>query len=192
MLILRSPSRELYTGTEECHYNVGPKLYRVLVGIGTFLFMLSIVLLGNCDFPMQAAIGGSYMLLNGALWLVSLLHKDWFWDLSLYVVRDITPSDALHADLTFPGTRNEDRENVASFTRTLWYAIRETKKTGWMRKMGAAPATAEWDEWLKEAEREARNGNRGWKAVERRVELSDGGTAGEDGDIVEHDTLVTR
>lgn len=126
-------ARELYTGTEECHYYVGPKLYRILVGFGIFLLMISVVLLGNCDFPMQAAIGGSYMVLNGALWLISLLHKDWFWDLGLYVVRDVTPSDALHADVTLTGIGGDrDREKVASFTRTLWYAIRETKEVGWV------------------------------------------------------------
>lgn len=41
-------ARELYTGTEECEYYVKSKpLYRGLVGIGTFLLMVSVVLLGK-------------------------------------------------------------------------------------------------------------------------------------------------
>lgn len=52
-------ARELYTGTEECQYYVNTQVYRLLVGLGTFLLMVSVVLLGNCSFPMQAAVGQS-------------------------------------------------------------------------------------------------------------------------------------
>lgn len=117
---------------------------------------------------MQAAIGVSYICLNGAFWVTSLLKKDMFWDLDAYHVTDITPEDAknAHADSTDP--KILIFEGKASFTRTMWYAIRETKKIGWIKKNGAAPTTPEWDKWLAEAERQALEGNRGWNAVEQR------------------------
>lgn len=99
--------------------------------------MVSVVLLGNCGFAMQAAIGVSYILLNGAYWGASLIPKKRFWDLSNYVVDDITPEDSLNADIQ----QNDTLEGRPSFTRTLWYAIRETKKIGWVKKIGAAPMT---------------------------------------------------
>lgn len=58
--------------------------------------------------------------------------------------------------------------------------------------MGAAPNTKEWDEWLVEAEREVKRGNRAWRAVKRRVELVGGVTAGEREDHVGHDSLATK
>ena len=157
-------AQELYTGTEECNYNASTQTYRFLVGLGTFLLMVSVVLLGNCNFTMQAAIGVSYIVLNGAFWVISLLNKDKFWDLSAYEVTDITPDDAKNADVDSTDTF----EGKASFTRTMWYAIRETKRIGWVKKSGAAPTTPEWDKWLNIAEQEALKENRGWNAVEQR------------------------
>ncbi|KAF7957703.1 hypothetical protein EAE96_003273 [Botrytis aclada] len=142
-------ARELYNGTEECQYYVGTDPYRVLVGIGTCLLMVSVVLLGNCDFQMQVSIGASYIVLNGAYWGVALMNKRKFWDLSSYKWKDITPDDAQEAH----EAQNVDSvEGRPSFTRTLWYAIRETKKTGWVKTSGAAPATAKWEKWLNNAE----------------------------------------
>ncbi|TGO42214.1 hypothetical protein BHYA_0011g00480 [Botrytis hyacinthi] len=158
-------ARELYNGTEECQYYVGTDLYRVLVGIGTCLLMVSVVLLGNCDFQMQISIGASYIVLNGAYWGVALMNKRRFWDLSSYEWKDITPDDAEGANLE----QNEnDVEKRPSFTRTLWYAIRETKKIGWVKTSGAAPTTAKWEKWLEEAGEAASSETRGWGAVGRK------------------------
>ncbi len=157
-------ARELYTGTEECQYYVGTQMYRILVGMGTFLLMASVVLMGNCEFAMQAAIGLSYIILNGSFWAASLIPKDAFWDLSNYECKDITPPDARNADLP----QDDTLEGRPSFTRTVWYAIRETQKIGWITRGGVAPKTDQWDAWLREAEQNAINGNRGWNAVEMR------------------------
>lgn len=154
-------ARELYTGTEGCKYTVKTKAYRFLVALGTFLLMVSVVLLGNCNFAMQAAVGASYIVLNGAYWAVSLVNKRMFWDLSSYECEEATPPDAEHAHKK----QSETIEGKPNFTRTLWYAIRETKKTGWVRSSGAAPRTPQWDEWLKQAEQNAKNNNREWDAV---------------------------
>lgn len=162
-------ARELYTGTEECTYHVTNRPYRILVGFGTFLLMISVVLLGNCNFTMQCAIGASYIILNGAFWTTSLIHKSKFWDLSAYHWEDITPKDAMNADSHTNGTTI--LEGKPSFTRTMWYAIRETKKTGWVKRSGAAPRTKRWDKWLKAAEENAVHGVRNWKAVEERERI---------------------
>jgi hypothetical protein len=179
-------ARELYTGTEECQYYVQTQQYRMLVGFGTFLLMVSVVLLGNCNFTMQAAIGLSYIVLNGAFWGSSLITKSRFWDLSNYHVVDDTPEDAVDADVF----QDDTLEGRPSFTRTMWYAIRETKKIGWVKRGGAAPKTDEWDEWLKLAELNAAEGNRRWNAVEVReavvgVAESTPQGAAEDGDAAE-------
>ena len=158
-------ARELYTGHEECMYYVSRRPYRALVGVGTFLLMISVVLLGNCKWTMQAAIGSSYIVLNGAYWLAALLPKSMYWDLSAYEFVDETPKDSINADKK-TGKTVEDQP---SFTRTMWYAIRETKKIGWVSRGGAAPKTSKWDEWLREAEKNVEN--RGWNAVAKKDEI---------------------
>ncbi|KAF7874929.1 hypothetical protein EAF04_002103 [Stromatinia cepivora] len=158
-------ARELYNGTEECQYYVATDPYRVLVGFGTFLLMVSVVLLGNCDFQMQISIGASYIVLNGAFWGVALMNKGRFWDLSSYEWKDVTPESAREAHLA---QDENDVEGKPSFTRTLWYAIRETKKIGWVKTSGAAPKTVKWEEWLKKAEVEAVNENWSWDAVRQK------------------------
>lgn len=160
-------ARELYTGTEECHYYVHKTLYRTLVAVGTFLLMISVVLLGNCHFAMQAAIGVSYIVLNGAFWAASLINKRKFWDLSAYVWHDITPLDAKNAHLE----QSDTISGKPSFTRTMWYAIRETKKIGWVRSGGAAPRTQQWEDWLVEAEKKAAKMERDWDAVAMREQI---------------------
>ncbi len=158
-------ARELYTGTEECIYTVQSiRKYRALVGIGTFLLMVSVVLLGNCNFPQQLAIGASYILLNGLFWGAALIKKEKFWNMSLYEFDDVTPEDGKHAHLeTVPNAT--DPEHIPSFTRTMWYAIRATEEIGWVKKSGAAPVTEEWDAWLKEADTAIKMKDYKWKAV---------------------------
>ncbi|QSZ30752.1 hypothetical protein DSL72_000310 [Monilinia vaccinii-corymbosi] len=158
-------ARELYSGTEECRYYVSTDPYRILVGFGTFLLMVSVVLLGNCDFQMQISIGASYIALNGAFWGVALMNKGRFWDLSSYEWKDVTPESAREAHLA---QDESDVEWKPSFTRTLWYAIRETKKIGWVSTSGAAPRTKRWEEWLNKAEAEAVKGNWSWDAVHQK------------------------
>ncbi|KAK7992761.1 hypothetical protein PG988_001555 [Apiospora saccharicola] len=129
-------ARELYAGTEECTYRVGAKTYQVLMGIGTFLLMVGVILLGNCKWVTQVMIGASYVFLNGMYWIMGLLPRKYFWDLSRYTCVDVTPKDSRGAEHR---TSADDREGVPSFTRTLWYVIRETKRTAWVERSGAAP-----------------------------------------------------
>lgn len=162
-------ARELYSGTEECRY-VSTKYHRAFMGLGMVLLMVAIVLLGNCGWNSQVAIGGAYVLLNGMYWLVGLLPQKYFWDLdNRYVVKDVTPDDAKYADLE---TSKDPREGTPSFTRTLWYAIRETPgRWAWVERSGALPNTEQWRKWLMEAVRAAKEGNRQWQAVGRKNEI---------------------
>ncbi|KAK4232460.1 hypothetical protein QBC38DRAFT_611 [Podospora fimiseda] len=154
-------ARELYAGTVECQY-VSHKFHRAYMGLGMVLLMVAIVLLGNCGWNSQAFIGGSYILLNGLYWVMGLLPPKYFWDLSRYVVENKTPRDAVKA-----------HEEDPSFTRTMWFAIRETKHGAWVERSGAMPRTDEWKQWLNEAVTkscEEPNGHR-WDAVRRKDEI---------------------
>ncbi|KAI1814210.1 hypothetical protein GGS20DRAFT_549489 [Poronia punctata] len=162
-------ARELYSGTEECAYHVGGQAYRLLMGLGTFLIMVSVILLGNCKWQTQLFIGSSYIILNGLYWTMGLLPKRLFWDLSRYQFKDITPPEAQNADKTTDA--DDPREGVKSFTRTLWYAIRETERIAWVTRSGAAPSTPQWQMWLAEAEAAAKAGNKMWPAVARKDEI---------------------
>lgn len=62
-------------------------------------------------------------------------------------------------------------DSRACFTRTLWFAIRETRTVEWVGRNKAAPNTPVWNKWLEEAGMAARRGDRGWGAVARKDEL---------------------
>ncbi|GAO13339.1 uncharacterized protein UV8b_00682 [Ustilaginoidea virens] len=159
-------ARELYSGTEECEYRVGGNAYRALMALGTMTLMISVVLLGNCTWELKVLIGSSYIVLNGLYWGLGMMPRSCFWDLSRYRWRDVTPDDAASAHCV---TRHHDqREGHPCFTRTLWYAIRETKLTGWVERSGAAPSTDQWRKWLREAGEAAVSGRRDWPAVQRK------------------------
>lgn len=117
MICDETVARELYFGTEECKYRVPTQSYRILVGFGTFMLMISVVLLGNCNFNMQAAIASSYIVLNGFFWAISLIEKGRFWDLSAYHCEDVTPEDGKKAHIAAEGDNLTD-EDKPSFTRT--------------------------------------------------------------------------
>ncbi|OIW25036.1 hypothetical protein CONLIGDRAFT_636170 [Coniochaeta ligniaria NRRL 30616] len=162
-------ARELYSGTEECIYYVADRNYPAYMGIGTVLLMISVVLLGNCNWNSQVFIGASYITLNGLYWAMGLLPREYFWDMSRYKCVDKTPEDAKGAHATT--NEGDQREGVKSYTRTLWYAIRETKRTGWVERSGAAPGTKQWREWLQEADRAAKKKERNWPSVQRKDEI---------------------
>lgn len=159
-------ARELYSGTEECEYYVGGNTYRALMALGTMLLMISVVLLGNCTWELKVLIGASYITLNGLYWGLGMIPRSYFWDLSRYEWNDVTPEDASHAHQVT--NESDQREGHPSFTRTLWYAIRETKLIGWVERSGAAPSTEQWKKWLREAEKAATSGDRTWPAVQRK------------------------
>jgi hypothetical protein len=140
-------ARELYIGAEECEYIIGEQWFKALVGFGTFLLMVAVVLMGNCTWAMQAALGCSYIALNGLYWLAALLPPAWAWNLEAYEVK-IKPS-----------------ETQASFTEALWCAIRATGDTTWVKTNRAAPESEAWNIWLQEAHANVQN--KEWDPVGR-------------------------
>lgn len=164
-------ARELYTGSDEVEYFFSNRMSRVFVGFGTLFLMVAVVLLGNCNWTMQAAIGATYLILNGAYWLLSLLPEKLCWHLSAYKVesgRDL-PYHMLHA------RKDTDAKGMGtnpSFTRTLWYAIQRSKSITWIKVMEAAPQTKAWDMWIDEAYQNRHNEH--WPAVERKNDIMNG------------------
>ncbi|ERF74987.1 hypothetical protein EPUS_08528 [Endocarpon pusillum Z07020] len=161
-------ARELYVGAEDCDYVLDTRPAQVLVGTGTILLMIGVVLVGNCTFEMQVALGASYIALNGLYWVAALLPPRNNWDLF---------------------TRYEwDEARVItkeSYTCTLYEAIiaasRISKdkvgeiKTSWAKTSRAAPDTPVWNKWLDEV---AEKGNtdvdgkpwdpvESWKSIKR-------------------------
>jgi len=162
-------ARELYTSTEECKYVVGDQMYRGLVGVGTFLFMCGVVLMGNCTWVMQAALGVSYILLNGLYQVAALLPTDWHWNFSRY-----------HLDVI----KDASQQQPETYTQALWQAIKASGSTEWVRLTNAAPVSGAWSTWLEEAQDYINSGCTGsWdpqEAVSRLLKLE----ATEDGIVL--------
>jgi len=150
-------ARELYTGTEEAKYRVGDNRFKALVGVGTLTLMIGVVLLGNASWTMQAAIGGTYLVLNGAYWAAALLPPSWTWDMSHYRV-------VKHSDNRYMVGDQEGGDGVKpNYTMTLWQAVQATKEVEWIWNSGAAPKTDAWMTWLRLAYQNRDNPN--WNAV---------------------------
>ncbi|RPB02990.1 hypothetical protein L873DRAFT_1787421 [Choiromyces venosus 120613-1] len=161
-------ARELYTSTEECKYVVGDSIHRGLVGVGTFLLMCAVVLMGNCTWVMQAALGVSYILLNGLYQVAALLPTHWHWNFSRYIVDEVL----------------SERTQQNTYTQALWQAIKASGSTEWVRLTNAAPVSGAWSTWLEEAQDHLNAGCTGnWdpqEAVNRLLKLE----ATEDGIVL--------
>lgn len=123
-------ARELYTGTEECSYVVGDQIFRALVGVGTFLLMSAVILMGNSTWTMQAALGGSYVFLNGCYQIAALFPKGWHWNLIRYDLEEIRSMEG------------------NTYTQALWKAIHVSQSTDWVRVSHAAPNSEAWRAWI--------------------------------------------
>ncbi|TVY28368.1 hypothetical protein LHYA1_G004475 [Lachnellula hyalina] len=159
-------ARELYFGTEEV-VQVITRGFGSCVGAGTVVFMVAVIMMGNCSWTMQAALAVTYLVLNAVYWFAALLPSKTHWEFPRYQWRDFTPEDAKYQDVAIGVTSRP------SFTRSLWRAILETKSVGWVRKGGAAPNTPIWNEWLDLAEMNAQNGNRRWPFLEEKKRIED-------------------
>lgn len=155
-------ARELYFGNEQCEYKVRSTVfYRALVGTATFLLMSSVILLGNCKFIQQAAIGGAYIVLNFAYWMVSMVPKKRLWDISRYECDNLAEDEELKEFIAIQNSLNEK----PSFTRTLWYAIYASESTEWCKISDATPKTDAWMKWLEQAKENSEDDNKQWNPV---------------------------
>lgn len=156
-------AREIYMGPEECNFLVGDQWFRRLVGFSMLLVIVSVLLLGNCNWTMQTVVAVIYIVLNGLYWVASLLPRNWLWDLSRYKCEDVTPGHLKDAHRT-------GRDGQApSYTRSLWYAIQVTEEVDWVTISGAAPKTSSWEEWLRLAY--IHRGDQNWDAVAEKDKL---------------------
>lgn len=156
-------ARELYTGRDNVEYFVSDRVSKVLVGLGTLFLMVAVVLLGNCNWTMQAAIGVTYLVLNGAYWTVALIPQRLSWHIQAYkvVMKDDLP---LHIKNAHEAVDMGGHIEPPSYTRTLWYAIHRSKGSKWLIDGEAAPQTDAWKEWIRLALENVDNPD--WPAVE--------------------------
>lgn len=135
-------ARELYVGAEDCNYQLGTRPAQVLVGSGTILLMIGVILVGNCTFEMQLALGASYIVLNGLYWMAALLPPRYNWDLrTRYQWEDGPIIDCQSYTLTLYRT-------ILAASRTK--GVVGVIKTSWVRTSNAAPDTPVWNKWLEE------------------------------------------
>ncbi|BCR83160.1 uncharacterized protein ACHE_10562A [Aspergillus chevalieri] len=152
-------TRELYTCADTCRYMFEDGALQVMLGISTVLLMASIIFFTNCGWTMQTAIGMAYIILNMMYWVIPFVMGDEkTWDMSLYQKK-------------YNAKFDRTLDTNASYTQTLWYAIKETRSVEWVKRGGAAPNTGFWEEWLKLAQENVDKGNFGWDAVGVKNEL---------------------
>lgn len=169
ILVKCSPevARELYSGDDEYSYIVSDRTHRLLTALGTILVMIGVIFFGNSSWNLQILVGSSYIVLNLFYFWIGTLPASYFWDLSRYRWQEVTPEDA---ECTHE-SQEDDPNTRPSFTRSLWFAIRDTRQTGWVKRSGAVPETPQWEEWLREAKENALAQNRKWPAVRRMHEI---------------------
>jgi hypothetical protein len=134
-------ARELYVGAEDCEYKLGARVAQAFVGSGTILLMVGVVLVGNCTFELQLALGAVYIALNGLYWAAALLPSSDNWDLNVRYQWE-----------------EEDVKELSSYTLTLYETIIAASRirkgvvgdiqTSWVRTSRAAPDTPVWNKWL--------------------------------------------
>ncbi|KAK5148932.1 hypothetical protein LTR04_000303 [Oleoguttula sp. CCFEE 6159] len=134
-------SRELYFAPEEIEYQITrPEIYRLISLLGTLMLMFGVICLGSATLPLQICFAASYMLLNAAYWIVAALPHKLHWNLTCFRVEE----------------QKIEKPEPTTFTEALWQAIAVTKSTEWCKTGKAAPTTEAWNQWLHDAEVQAR------------------------------------
>ncbi|KAL8767987.1 MAG: hypothetical protein Q9209_005658 [Squamulea sp. 1 TL-2023] len=140
-------ARQLYWHPDECEYMVSPTAYRAISLCATLILMFGVICLGNATLNLQVGFAVSYIILNAAYWVVAAFPARWNWDLSYYHVEKI---------------RFEGPEKMETFTEALWKAIAITQTAAWVNVGSIAPVSKGWDNWIKEAEMEAKEAPAVW------------------------------
>ncbi|KAK4225751.1 hypothetical protein QBC38DRAFT_420686 [Podospora fimiseda] len=164
LIIKYSPSVDLefygnFLQTQYYRVSIGP-LYGLLMALGHITLMASVIMLSNASWQSQVMIAAAYVVLNVLYWGVTLLPKRLLWDLrGRFEVRDVTPWDHSRGEV-------ED-----GWVRMVWLAIREVGVEKWAEGWGYGVEERVWREWVGEAGKAVKRGERGWKGVERLREL---------------------
>jgi hypothetical protein len=138
-------ARELYFAPEEIDYNIKSlPVYRLISLLATLILMLGIIFLANAKLQLQFAWAGAYGIINAAHWAAAAVPARNHWDLTCYNVQELGIEGG-------PAHKN--------FTEALFAALLVTKSRRWIRNGDAAPQTEVWDQWLIEAEEQAKLAN---------------------------------
>lgn len=142
-------AREIFFAPENIEYLIEDQvLYRLLALVGSILLMASVICLANCQVRTQTCFGAAFMILNATYWIVAAFPARVHWNTSAFIVRQQRLETAAF-DKNFT-------DSNPSFTQALFKAIVATKETKWVQLGDAAPRTAVWDQWLREAMEAAR------------------------------------
>ncbi|KAI1474276.1 hypothetical protein F4774DRAFT_401205 [Daldinia eschscholtzii] len=140
------------------------KVWRAVHPITSSILLLSFVFLANSTIFAQAAIASAYILVSVFFWAIPPSETSEYKTTKIFYPR----CDNAH----LPKEDLQSSEVEPSLARTLWYAIRITRSTGWVRGVKAVPETPGWDEWLREAELNMNNDT--WPAEAEKRRLVDG------------------
>ncbi|KAI2622676.1 hypothetical protein GGS26DRAFT_567186 [Hypomontagnella submonticulosa] len=136
----------------------------------TLLYLCGVVLLSISRWQTQVATGATYLITLG---LYTVFNPAPLRPEGLKA-RQLFPAGCEDAHIFKPDLRGMER--YASFTRTLWYAIRATRDIKWVLRAKMVPLTPQCREWLNEAMRNI--DNKDWPAVSEfeRIMLDDDGS----------------
>jgi len=135
-----SVARALYFHPERPEYLADSFQGRTVSGIvGGTTLVGSIILFGNAQWTLKAALVVTYTILNLLYWMAAILPARNSWYLNFKVEEEVIKND--------------------TYTKGVWSAIRATRTTSWVRQGDFVPKTEAWDEWVHEAHRVMRTNN---------------------------------
>lgn len=146
-------------------YRVNRKTALSLNALALCMLLVSILLLGNCQWEMQITIGSSYAFLT--LLLIGIrtpASSPWYKSTKLW------PFGTTFAHKINPELWGMERE--PSYIRTLWYAIKETRSVDWLRSLEPITQNPMLWAWLGEAMNNLDSDS--WPAVTEYAQLVEG------------------
>ncbi|EOD45537.1 hypothetical protein UCRNP2_7743 [Neofusicoccum parvum UCRNP2] len=149
-------AREIFFAPENIEYLLEDQvMYRLLALVGSILLMAGVICLANCQVKSQTCFAAAFMILNATYWIVAAFPARVHWNTSAFNVRSQRLESATK-DKAFSDKNKSFTDKNKSFTQALFKAIVATKETDWVQLGDAAPRTAVWDQWLREAKEAAR------------------------------------
>ncbi|CAJ0555337.1 Ff.00g054020.m01.CDS01 [Fusarium sp. VM40] len=112
---------------------------------GVLLLSLSFIMFCNSTFICQVLITSAYIFLTA---LYSVIMPLGVCPGELKVA---TEYDSLSPTSHLPKPEERYTERIPTIARTVWYLIKLTNSTTWVRDIQAIPENPRWDQWLEEA-----------------------------------------
>lgn len=170
-------SRGLYFAPNDRKFFVDFWTGRATGGVvGGITLIVAIVLFGNCTWIMQAALAVTYTVLNVAYWSATLVKPTFNWDLDQKIGLKDRKKTEVYVELPANSPQSHhfpkspvrcnipltEVDRYEHYTDTLWRAILKTGSAEWVEPSQALPATEAWKEWLREADKAAKEQNKNW------------------------------